>query len=207
MKKAIIILVALFTSIASFGQQYFNFANNKNFEMSFGVSDVTNPNKPGNGISGISVQDFMYDSYAPQGNIIGYFLDISIYGFYFSMTCGSSLSTGASGSISVDRNMPEGQCRIFHFGYKSPITNWLYIYPIIGYVNLSTGYCDGSNYRIDRDGIHNSYTPMWQFGAFDYGAGIDFKIGRFFVISGKFTKFTRGVSLGFVIDFNQFYWN
>lgn len=205
MKKAITIIIALFVSIVSFGQKYFNFTNNRNIEMSFGFSNITNPSTKEN-IGEISIAGFLSNSYAPQGKITGYFFDISTYGVYFSVNCWSSLNTGASHSLSIDRDMPEGRCSIIHFGYKSPVTNWLYVYPIIGHVSLSTGYCNGSIYNIDSSGnIHNRYTPMWGFETFDYGAGIDFKIGNYFLVSGKFTKMTMGISFGFVIDFNRFY--
>lgn len=103
--------------------------------------------------------------------------------------------------------MDEGRCSVIHFGYKSPVTNWLYVYPIIGHVKMTTGYCDGSDYTIYDGNIHNHYTVenVW-INDFDYGAGLDIKLGKYVLLSGKFTRYTSGIGIGFVYDFNNLFY-
>lgn len=216
MKKFIIAIILGLVSIMSYGQDWFNFNNNKNFSVSIGLSNVTPTyhtiinGGPIGTFKDTEYRDFSeYNFSFSEGtsiNSVGVIsMDLSVWGFYLSFDCTSSLSTGASSSASVDRRMDEGKCNVFHFGYKSPVTKWLYLYPIIGHVKMSTGYCNGMDYTINEHGIHNHYTPTCIFvDDFDYGGGIDIKLGHWFILSGKYTKYTYGVSIGFVFDFNYF---
>lgn len=215
MKKFVFIIAVFVFSINGFSQsfnlvdheknytgQYFNMNNNKNGSIGMGIS-----------LFRIPKHNVTYtETINNASNIVMYNVTASFYGVYLNISASSNISTGARHSMDITEHMNDGRASIFHIGYKSPITKNLYIYPIVGYAELTTGYCNGSDYYFSSDGdVINRYTPVDTFyKGFDFGAGIDIKLFNLSNLNNlavfasisctKCTKINVSLSLGYFFN-------
>jgi hypothetical protein len=119
-------------------------------------------------------------------------------GVYFSFNYSSVLNKEYRNYIDE-----EIKTKIFHFGYKIPILPFLYVYPLFGRVKMVTGYYNDiskvQRFNWNRD--PNFITTNILVNEYDYGLGADVKLGKYFIISAKLTKYTYGASIGAVFEF------
>ena len=61
-------------------------------------------------------------------------------------------------------------------GYKIPVLSWLYVTPVIGYSNETTGWTDCSTVNVNENhSIYHDYDVEHIYSHFNYGLGISFK--------------------------------
>ncbi len=62
-------------------------------------------------------------------------------------------------------------------GYQIPVTSWLYVTPLIGYSNETTGKTIGNSIGIDvqRRSIYHEYKRLTMENHFNYGVGLMFR--------------------------------
>lgn len=188
MKKFIISIILVLITVNSSAQVLFNINNNSNFEISMGVTNF---------VSRTTFVDNPFEGKFKDNLNLSF--DVSVIGFYFSFNYSSVLNKDYR--YYCDKEI---KTSIFHFGYKIPILPWLYVYPMFGKVKMALGY------YYDVNKYHRNYwikdsnfiiTDML-IDDYDYGIGLDIKLGKHFLISAKYTKFTYGASVGVVFPFN-----
>ena len=187
MKKIIISIIFILITITSSAQVLFNIHNNSNVEFSMGVTNFV-PNT--------TFVDRPFESEFKNNLTLSF--DISVMGVYFSFNYSSVLNKEYRNYIDE-----EIKTRIFHFGYKIPILPFLYVYPMFGRVKMVTGYYNdiskAQRFNWNRD--PNFITTDILVNEYDYGLGVDVKLGKYFIISAKLTKYTYGASIGAVFEF------
>ena len=75
-------------------------------------------------------------------------------------------------------------------GYKVPVTHWLFITPMVGYSNETTGLTDCSTINVDyeRRSIYHDYKRQTINNHFNYGVGLSLKLFKFIEIGGVCTS-------------------
>lgn len=86
----------------------------------------------------------------------------------------------------------------FHLGYQVPLTKWLRVTPIVGYYDHKSGTTDGSNWRADGYGIHNSFDVTDHYSGVDYGGRVTLNFGMLNV-DATMTKNEWSVGVGLEI--------
>ena len=135
------------------------------------------------------------------GGALGLNSKITLGGGGVSMTiCGVYLDfigspTKHGGSTEV-KKWKDTRGVTFHAGYQVPIARWLRIIPEIGYYSVTEGTTDGSNYSVDKNGIHNKYTVKWKDSGLDYGGVLVLHLFHCFDINFAVTKNTMYGGLG-----------
>jgi hypothetical protein len=105
-----------------------------------------------------------------------------------------ALPAAHSKDVSVDKQKDK-TCFAIHAGYQIPITKAWRVIPLVGYASVDRGYTDGSNYRVDGNGIHNSFVSTDSNSGFDYGGSIVFNY-KMLIVSAAYTKHTAYASIG-----------
>ena len=91
---------------------------------------------------------------------------------------------------------------LFHVGYQVPVSSWLKITPLIGYANDESGYTNGYNWKVNRNGIHNQFVSEESVNGFDFGIQTKFEISissnknTSIDIMGTYTKYSWYGGLG-----------
>lgn len=124
----------------------------------------------------------------------GFGFNVTVWGVYFDM-----LIHGAEHAGSTKLGpWNDKQGIALHLGYQIPITEWLRIIPLVGYGEINEGITDGSQYTIDKNGIHNRYRATWRHGGFDAGGALCFNFKFVSVyLTGSIWSVSGGVGFAF----------
>lgn len=131
----------------------------------------------------------------------GISVGISAYGVYVSL----AMNTEGAHHSNMGVDLYDGyNTAAYHIGYTLPISDWLSITPVIGYSYWQSGYYDGSDYTVDRYGVHNKFIAEFSHSAFDYGAIVNFTLWKYVNVFFNITSNNIGGGLGARIPFDVF---
>ena len=165
--KKLAILAVLFTMMTVNAQaQWFDFDNNANdFTIGLNVGTV-----------GYRFTGNIDDTY----NGMGVGISLSFAGIYLDFIYQSPehrWSNKIAPLVYEDHT-----ALTINAGYKIPVLKWLYVTPVIGYSNETTGLTDCTTININQENhsIYHDYDREHIYHHFNYGLGISFKPTRWF---------------------------
>ena len=173
-KKFFIIAAMLVLTVGSAKAQWFDFTQNRQ-DVTFGLNA---------GVVGYhSIGQINTDPYSD----FGCGLSVSILGIYIDFIYQSPEHRWGN-KISPDMYYDHTALTI-NAGYKIPVTRWLFLTPLIGYSNETTGWTDCSTINVDYESrsIYHDYDVEYRNNHFNYGIGLSVKPIRWLEIGGVCT--------------------
>ena len=175
MKKSIILLALFALTMGTAKAQWFDFAYSRN-NASIGLNL---------GVVGYHLGQGSIDkTYAGLG--IGANLTLSgVYLDFISQSPEHRWNSKVSPVVYHDHT-----ALTINLGYKVPVTHWLFITPMIGYSNETTGLTDCSTINVDyeRRSIYHDYKRQTIDNHFNYGVGLSLKLFNYIEIGGVCTS-------------------
>ena len=160
-KKTVLLVAMLALFVGSANAQWFDFSNNR--RASIGVN--------------LGVVGYDLTSQSVEKNLSGFGtgINLSISGLYLDFIYQSPQHRW-------DRHVTQAEyddhtALAINVGYQIPVTSWLYVTPLIGYSNETTGKTLGNSIGIDveRRSIYHEYKRLTMENHFNYGVGLMFR--------------------------------
>jgi hypothetical protein len=160
-KKTVLLVAMLALFVGSANAQWFDFSNNR--RASIGVN--------------LGVVGYDLTSQSVEKNLSGFGtgINLSISGLYLDFIYQSPQHRW-------DRHVTQAEyddhtALAINVGYQIPVTSWLYVMPLIGYSNETTGKTLGNSIGIDveRRSIYHEYKRLTMENHFNYGVGLMFR--------------------------------
>ena len=160
-KKTVLLVAMLALFMGSANAQWFDFSNNR--RASIGVN--------------LGVVGYDFTSQSVEKNLSGFGtgINLSISGLYLDFIYQSPQHRW-------DRHVTQAEyddhtALAINVGYQIPVTSWLYVMPLIGYSNETTGKTLGNSIGIDveRRSIYHEYKRLTMENHFNYGVGLMFR--------------------------------
>ena len=149
MKKLIIIILSVFSSITVNAKSILDYNKSASFGVQFGAVDQQND---------FGFQTLMFH--------------VSVYGVYADIG-GWPRSHG--GDTRIDK-WDDENCFMFHLGYQVPLCSWFKVTPIMGYYNHKSGTTNGHYWKVGNNGVVNKFEVKDTYSGFDYGVNAMFHI-------------------------------
>ena len=160
-KKTVLLVAMLALFVGSANAQWFDFSNNR--RASIGVN--------------LGVVGYNLTSQGIVENLSGFGtgINLSISGLYLDFIYQSPQHRW-------DRHVTQAEyddhtALAINVGYQIPVSSWLYVTPLIGYSNETTGKTLGNSIGIDveRRSIYHEYKRLTMENHFNYGVGLMFR--------------------------------